>query len=215
MQYTILFPYGEDGYHENITYRRCARSEAIKRNKVSMLKFFAYRLHDRADDFNTPMHCKRGTQSYVIDAYCCMEESRLNHYRSKSFQLKYRSASFKEVCEIIQTGITEASQARQRIILPSSFVGGPRYLYQNYLDSVALCRRYGCPDLSITFTSNPLWSEVTDALAFISRQHSSDRPDIVNRVFHIKLQLFMYDIIKKKFFGPITAGKILCIYHAA
>ena len=61
MQYPILFPYGEDGYHENITYRRCARSQAIKRKKATMVEYFAYRLHDRADDFNTPMRCKRGT----------------------------------------------------------------------------------------------------------------------------------------------------------
>lgn len=205
MQYPILFPYGEDGYHENITYRRCPRSEGIKRNKATMLEYFAYRLHDRADDFNTPMRCKRGTQSYVIDAYCCMEESRLNHYRSKAFQLKYRTASFNEVRAMVYTGVTDASEAGQRVILPSSFIGGPRYLYQNYLDSVALCRKYGCPDLFITFTSNPLWSEVTNALAIIPGQCSADRPDIINRVFHIKLHLLMDDIIENEFFGPVTA----------
>uniref|UniRef100_I1QHE4 Helitron helicase-like domain-containing protein n=1 Tax=Oryza glaberrima TaxID=4538 RepID=I1QHE4_ORYGL len=205
MQYPILFPYGEDGYHENITYRRCARSQAIKRKKATMVEYFAYRLHDRADDFNTPMRCKRGTQAYVIDAYCCMEESRLSHYRSKTFQLKYRTTSFSEVSTMVHSGITEASDAGQRVILPSSYIWGPRYLYQNYLDSVALCRKYGCPDLFITFTSNSLWSEVTQALAIIPGQHSADRPDIINRVFHVKLHLFMDDIVKKKFFGPVTA----------
>lgn len=205
MQYPILFPYGEDGYHENITYRRCARLQAIKRKKSTMVEYFAYRLHDKADDFNTPMRCKRGTQAYVIDAYCCMEESRLSHYRSKTFQLKYRTTSFSEVSTMVHSGITEASDAGQRVILPSSYIGGPRYLYQNYLDSVALCRKYGCPDLFITFTSNSLWSEVTQALAIIPGQHSADRPDIINRVFHVKLHLFMDDIVKKKFFGPVTA----------
>nr|AAQ56555.1 hypothetical protein OSJNBa0070J19.12 [Oryza sativa Japonica Group] len=48
-------------------------------------------------------------------------------------------------------------------------------------------------------------AEVTQALAIIPGQHSADRPDIINRVFHVKLHLFMDDIVKKKFFGPVTA----------
>ncbi len=47
-----------------------------------------------------------------------------------------------------------------------------------------------------------LWSEVTQALATIPGQHSADRPDIINHVFHVKLHLFMNDIVKKKFFWP-------------
>lgn len=196
MQYPILFPYGEDGYHEKINYQQCHRSGAIKRNNATMLQYFMYRLHDRLHDFNTPLRCKRGTQAYLVDAYCCVKESRLSHYRTESFQQKYRYASFKEIRDGVSKGITKGLQAGQKTVLPSSHVGGPRYLYQNYLDSVALCRTYGCPDLFITFTSNPLWSEVTDALASIPGQHSSDRPDIVNRVFHIKLQHLIDDIIK-------------------
>lgn len=211
MQYPILFPYGEDGYHENIAYLRCRRSESIKRSHVTIVEYYAYRIHDRPDDFNTPMRCKRGTQAYLIDAYCCVEESRLSHYRSKSFQKKYRAASHKEIRDAVSRGITEGSQAGQGIILPSSHVGSPRYLYQNYLDCVALCRKYGCPDLFITFTSNPLWSEITEALAHIPGQHSSDRPDIVDRVFHMKLSIFMDDIVKENFFGPILAGTRLIV----
>uniref|UniRef100_A0A0A9HGF8 Helitron helicase-like domain-containing protein n=1 Tax=Arundo donax TaxID=35708 RepID=A0A0A9HGF8_ARUDO len=143
MQYPILFPYGEDSYHENIRYQRCPRSEAIKRKNFTILEYYAYRLHDREDDFNTPMCCKRGTQAYVVDAFCCMEESRLNHYRSKSFQLKYRTAPFKEIRNTVNKGIIDGSEAGQIVILPSSYIGGPRYWYQNYLDCVALCRKYG------------------------------------------------------------------------
>lgn len=156
MQYPILFPYGEDGYHQNIAYRQCRRSAGIKRKRVTEVEYYAYRLHDRGDDFNTLTRCKRGTQAYVIDAYCCMEESQLSHFRTKSFQQKYRTAPLKEIHDTIHRGIIEGSEAGQRIIKPSSYVGGPRYLYQNYLDCVALCRKYGCPDLFITFTSNPL-----------------------------------------------------------
>ncbi|CAN6372728.1 unnamed protein product [Urochloa humidicola] len=206
MQYPILFPYGEDGYHDNITYRQCSRSRSIKRKHATMLECYAYRLHDRANDFNTPMRCKRLTQSYIVEAYCCVEEFRLKHYRKKSFQSKYRTASLKEIRSAVAQGITNGSETGQMVILPSSFVGGPRYWYQNYLDCVALCSKYGCPDLFITFTSNPLWSEITEALSLIPGQHPSDRADIVDRVFHMKLQMFMDDMTKNEFFGPVTAA---------
>lgn len=134
MQYPILFPYWEDGYHRNIRYQRYRQSESMKRGNVTMVEFFAYRLHDRDGDFNTPMQCKRGTQAYLVDGYCCVDESRLSHYRTKSFQQKYRMASFKDIRDSVNKGITEASEVGRKVL--PSYVGGPRYLYQNYLDSL-------------------------------------------------------------------------------
>lgn len=206
MQYPILFPYGEDGFHEKLQYRHCRRSTAIKRKNITMLEFFTYRLHDRVNDFNTPLRGKRLTQAYIVDAYCCVEEDRLNHYRKKSFQAKYRIASYKSLLNTVSSSITEASAAGQRVYLPGSFIGGPRWYYQNYQDCVALCRRFGCPDLFITFTCNASWPEIAQALSPTSGQHPSDRPNIVDRVFHIKLNLLMDDITKHSFFGPIFGG---------
>jgi hypothetical protein len=213
MQYPILYSYGEDGYHEKISYQQCRRSQAIKRKDATMLEYYTYRLHDKLHDFNTPLRYRRGTQAYLVDAYCCVEESWLGHYKIESFQQKYRSASFKEIRDSVDKGITQASHAGQKTILPSSHVGGPRFFNQNYLDSVVLCRTYGCPDLFITFTSNPTWLEVTEALASILGQHSSDRPDSVDRVFHIKLQLLIDDIMKREFFGPVIAGTICTVWY--
>ncbi|BAH91022.1 Os01g0300400 [Oryza sativa Japonica Group] len=64
--------------------------------------------------------------------------------------------------------------------------------------------RFGCPHLFITLTCNASWSEITQALALIPRQHSSDRLDIVDRVFQMKLRIFIDDITKYQFFGPIS-----------
>jgi hypothetical protein len=81
-------------------------------------------------------------------------------------------------------------------------------MYQNYQDSIAICRKFGCPDLFVTFTSNPAWTEILEALSSIPGQQPSDRPDIVNRVFKMKLNMLMDDIKKKEFFGPINAGNL-------
>lgn len=61
MQYPLLFPYGEDDFHEDLKYRQYGRARAIKRDSVTILEYFVYRLHDRDDDFNTPLRCRRLT----------------------------------------------------------------------------------------------------------------------------------------------------------
>jgi hypothetical protein len=208
MQYPMLFPYGEIGYHDDIMYHPTPQSRGMHRKKVTMLEYYAYRLHDRPGDFNTPLRGKKLTQAYIVDDYCCVEEFRIAFYRNPNFQKKYRSSPYNDLASSVSRGNTSGSSVGQRIILPSSFTGGPRYMYQNYQDSIAICRKYGCPDLFVTFTSNPAWTEILEALSSIPGQQPSDRPDIVNRVFKMKLNMLIDDIKKKEFFGPINAGNL-------
>ncbi|KAM0829585.1 hypothetical protein ACQ4PT_066789 [Festuca glaucescens] len=202
MQYPLLFPYGEIGYHDDIMYRPTPQSQRMHRKKVTMLEYYAYRLHDRPGDFNTPLRGKRLTQAYFVDGYCCVEEWRIAFYRTPSFQKKYRSSPYNALANSVSRGNTSDSSVGQRIILPSSFTGGARYMYQNYQDSIAICRKYGCPYLFVTFTSNTAWPEILEALSSIPGQQPSDRPDIVNRVFKMKLNMLMDDIKKKNSLDP-------------
>jgi hypothetical protein len=52
-----------------------------------------------------------------------------------------------------------------------------------------------------------------EALSSIPGQQPSDRPDIVNRVFKMKLNILMDDIKKREFFGPINAGNNDLLSH--
>ena len=61
----------------------------------------------------------------------------------------------------------------------------------NYHDGMAICRQYGAPDLFITFTCNPRWQEIVDALASEPGQTAADRPDITTRVFSMKFEEFL------------------------
>ena len=45
-----------------------------------------------------------------------------------------------------------------------------------------------------------------EALAPFPGMHPQDRPDIIDCVFKMKLNLMMDDIEKHEFFGPIKAG---------
>jgi len=91
----------------------------------------------------------------------------------------------------------------QKIILPSSFIVGPRHMVQNYQDAMAICRWAHCLDAFVTFTCNPQWLEIKRALLF--RQQSQDRPDLVTRVFKIKLKELINDIHKKHILGRTIA----------
>ena len=65
--------------------------------------------------------------------------------------------------------------------------------------ALTLLRILGPSDLFITFTANPAWPEIVENLA--PGQSASDRPDLVARVFHLKLNSLIHDIMKKNLFG--------------
>ena len=88
-----------------------------------------------------------------------------------------------------------ACKVGKRIVLPSSYPGSPRAMQQNYLDAMALVRKYGRPDFFITMTANPNWPEIKNSLA--PGESAADRPDLVARVFRLKADALLHDILKK------------------
>ena len=65
-------------------------------------------------------------------------------------------------------------------------------------------RRFGQPTLFCTVTCNPLWPEIKREL--LPGQTATDRPDIVCRVFHQKLQQIIHDVTKLGVFGAVQVG---------
>ena len=55
----------------------------------------------------------------------------------------------------------DLSQLGQRIILPSSYHGGPREMHQRYLDGMAITRHFKKIDIFLTMTANPNWPKIT------------------------------------------------------
>jgi len=71
---------------------------------------------------------------------------------------------------------------------------------------MAICAHIGYPDFFITFTCNPNWPEIREALEQQPGQHANDRPDIVARVFRLGLQELMRDFKQNNFFGTVVVG---------
>ncbi|KAL3625826.1 hypothetical protein CASFOL_030355 [Castilleja foliolosa] len=203
MQYPLLFPYGEDGFHENIPFYTNNGVRKTVRGNITMREFYCYTIQQRQP---TPslLYGGRLFQQYLVDAYTSIEESRLLWMRSNQHEL--RADLYKNVSDAIVRGDTTSDAVGKRIVLPASFTGSPRYMMQCYQDAMGICRSMGNPDLFITFTANPKWPEIRYMLDEIPGQNPEDRPDIVTRVFKIKLDMMMKDLTKGSFFGKTNAA---------
>ncbi|XP_035838142.1 uncharacterized protein LOC110883025 [Helianthus annuus] len=102
-------------------------------------------------------------------------------------------------------GKEDLSNTGVRLVLPSSFTGGSRYMQQNYLDAMAICKWFGYPDFFITVTCNPKWPEIIRYLRNTSIKQE-DRPDIICRLFKMKLDSIIKDLKDKKVFGALSAA---------
>jgi len=196
LHYVLLFLRGEPGWHPNLLHYRGTKT-------VTQLQYYSYRLMVRTNDFPHFHLSGRLAQEYVVDCFCKIEEARLDWCRRNQQQL--RAETYQGLMDEIVNNHNPSATGRL-IVLPPTFVGGDRFMKKLYLDSMAIVRKYGKPDLFITFTCNPRWPEVQRAL--FDNQRPPDRPDITARVFRLKLKAFLNDILKKQVFGKING----CIY---
>ena len=193
LHYILLFPKGDDGWHENIPL-----TGSGVRKRVSQMQFYSYRLQVRDGDWI--QSANRLFQQYIVDQYAKIEQNRLNYLRQNQSVL--RTDFYQGAVDAMHAG-DSATNVGRRIILPSSFSGGPRQMYQLYQDAMAIMHHFGKPDLFITFTCNPKWPEITREL--LPHQIASDRPDLTARVFHMKLQEMMKDLCEKHWLGRVIA----------
>ncbi|CAN7046350.1 unnamed protein product [Brassica oleracea var. botrytis] len=115
-----------------------------------------------------------------------------------------RSDSYDSIQQAENAGKTDMHEQGSRLLLPASFTRGPRYMKNMYLDAMAICRRIGFPDLFITFTCNPKWPEVTRYLQ-PRKLAAEDRPEILCRLFKIKLKSLMTDLTDKQLLGKTVS----------
>ncbi len=174
LHYPLLFPYGEDGWHPNILVNAVvvdvdldedhARESGLQRKhcNVIMAEFYSYRLQHRDTDGIALLRGDRLRQQYIVDAYAAIEQTHLKYLRLN--KKKLRTDLYQGLQDAIVAGDTSAAAIGQKIILPSSFIVGPRHMVQNYQDAMVICRWAGCPDAFVTFTCNPQWLEIKRAL---------------------------------------------------
>lgn len=123
-------------------------------------------------------------------------------------QGKLRVETFQGVVDAVGRGCVDGSGLGKRTILFASHTGGKRYMIQNYHDAIAICRVDGPLDFFTTFTCNPKWPEISEAISLECGQRPMDRAKIVVRVYNMKLEELLQDIRDGTVFGPISAGML-------
>ena len=112
-------------------------------------------------------------QQYIVDQYAKIEQLRLNFLRHNQSTLQ--TELYKGAVDAIHVKDSGNNVSRQ-IILPSSFTGGSRQMFQLYQDAISIVSHFEKPDLFVTFICNPKWPKITREL--LPYQTTADRPDL-------------------------------------
>ncbi|SAM09603.1 hypothetical protein [Absidia glauca] len=190
LHYTLLFPMGGLGWHWGLTL-------ADGSTRLNQRPYYRYRLHQRANEYPSLFLAKRLFQQYLVDVWAICDQNKLDWIRSHQSNL--RADLYNGLQDVLISEDVDAASLGRRFILPSSYTGGPRFMAKLYQDSMAIVRHFGKPSLFITFTANPRWIEIQREL--LPGQHASDRPDLVARVFDLKVKELLKDLKVKKVFG--------------
>nr|GEU77537.1 hypothetical protein [Tanacetum cinerariifolium] len=195
LQYPLFFLYGEDGYKNDVVHRGVVKPDPKKHNRLTMREYFSYIIQERKGRFSLHHNSRRLFQQLLVDDFAMIETERLWFHRRN--QKTLRIESYQKLSTSVDNGNTGASKLGKRIVLPSYFTGGARYMRKNYLDTMSLCKWYGHPDFFITFTCNPKWQEITRFLNK-TRLRPKDRPDVVCKVFKMRLDHLIKNLKEKK-----------------
>ena len=199
MLYPLLFPNGQFGWDPSLQHN--PQFATACRTRVTQLQFYSYQLAIR-NQFSAIHRARKLFQQYVVDAYVKTEAERLTFISTHQTQL--RVECYQGLMDHIytQASTLDASVGRV-VILPSSFAGSPRNMQQQYQDAMAIVSAQGKPDLFLTMTCNPNWREISENL--LPGQKASDRPDLVARVFCMKLNELQSDLSNREILGKVTA----------
>ena len=192
LQYPLLFPNGTDGWHVNLKLQNG--------RKLTAMVYYRYHIMIR-QNVSVLLRAKRLFQQYLVDAYCKIETERLQFLRRE--QTALRADCYQDLRDTILERDGDPNNVGRRIILPSTFTGGPRYMHERQQDAMSYVRKYGHPDLFITTTTNPSWPEIKDNL--LPGQDPQDRPDMVARVFRLKVQKLLEMLKSEMVFGKPQA----------
>ncbi|GJY10516.1 ATP-dependent DNA helicase PIF1-like protein [Tanacetum coccineum] len=88
MQYPLLFPYGEEGFHETIPYHNNAGARKTKCGFILMKEYYAYIIQKRSNQASTLLRGGRLYQQFLMYAYTTVEEQRLKWTRNNQDTLR-------------------------------------------------------------------------------------------------------------------------------
>ncbi|CAN1825887.1 hypothetical protein LINPERHAP1_LOCUS31340 [Linum perenne] len=153
LQYPLLFPYGEDGWHANISVQQ----PTYTLKTVSQCDFYAYRLQIRFQESSHLLLSRRLFQQYVVNAYAFVEAERL--YWIKNNQVKLRYHYFQGLADAFTRGDTNLENTGKHVILATSHTGSPRYQ-----GNLFFVDGFGGTGKTFLWQGDDIWAEIPVSL---------------------------------------------------
>ncbi|XP_051156739.1 uncharacterized protein LOC127278862 [Leptopilina boulardi] len=117
MTYPLMFPRGDPGWTVNLMNTKGTRN-------VTTLQYYMYRLSYRKN-FNPCLRLGKLTQQFVVDVWSKVEGERLKYIRLQ--QTKLRAELYCGLMDYINNKAKDENiRPGKMVILPSTFIGGPR-----------------------------------------------------------------------------------------
>jgi hypothetical protein len=201
LHFPLLAPTGQSGWHADLLYA-FTTSDDSKHKSITYCNFLKHCLHIHpfAIESNHYFHAGFLFQEYIVDSWAAAEHSCLEWVQHNQHTI--RAELYCSLIDTLREGL-DLSTVGQKVILPSSFTSGPCFIQKCLQDALALLRIYNGSDLFITFTANPAWIEIAEAL--LPGQCPSNRPNIITHVFHLKVASLLDDIMNKAAFREALA----------
>ncbi|XP_074355736.1 uncharacterized protein LOC141695387 [Apium graveolens] len=113
LQYPLLFPRGEDGFHSKIKFQKTADSSCKPRSFLSLKNYYSYTFQIRESNGKTRL------------------------WWIRTHQTTLRNELYSNICRSVSRGDVDSSNIGKGIFLPAGYVGSKRYMQQNFQDTLA------------------------------------------------------------------------------
>ncbi|KAK9666569.1 hypothetical protein RND81_14G194600 [Saponaria officinalis] len=151
LQYPLLFPCGECGWNQGLPRITIGRTQVTNTRQgrtplnstdgllsndrqVSCREYYCYKLQSRPN--NMLLRAGRCLQQYMVDMYVKIENTRLDFFRKN--QDTIIAELYQGILDTLESGENCAANVGRRVILPPTFLGGPRDMKKRYLNAMSL-----------------------------------------------------------------------------
>ena len=206
LHFTLLFINGTYGWH-------LGKKHVYGKDRLTARDFYSYHLNIRDPSNDYLFRAGRLFQEWILYSWITNEDQKLHFIKTN--QKLLRADSYKSIQKSVAERIQMQDQGQEdslyhnedekkigRVVLPSSYIGSPRWYNSRFQDAMAIVRHHTKPTLFITMTTNPNWAEIKDNL--LPGQTAQDRPDLTTRVFKQKKDQLIRDINNGKIFGDVV-----------
>ncbi|KAL3072226.1 hypothetical protein niasHT_035487 [Heterodera trifolii] len=168
---------------------------------ISERQFYRYRMALRGDDknsFHWLWFARRLAEYFTITVLNRIERNELDHLKTIQRKKNYRKLLAREYIAAMEKGLQQWGRNAKLgsvFLMPQAFAGSRQYYQGKYADLMTMVRHLGAPTWFVTFTGNPKWPEISEALR--GRQDFAHRPDIVCRIFMDKAAEFIRDVTER------------------